>query len=67
MYKGNMEFRLNTTSLLELLEESSFVGGDRGKGIFEDFENIVLRKCNRNVFQRTLLLDILRWLVLLLL
>ncbi len=64
MDQGYMEFRLDTASLLELAEESAFIRRHGSERCLERIKNGGLRKVDRNIFERLLLLGNLRRLLL---
>jgi hypothetical protein len=59
-----MELRLETASLLELAEESTFIRRHGSESCLERIKNGSLRKVDRNIFERLLLLGDLRRLLL---
>ena len=64
MDQGYMEFRLDTASFLKLAEESAFIRRHGSERCLERIKNRGLRKVDRNIFERLLLLGDLRHLLL---
>jgi hypothetical protein len=64
VYKGNVEFRLNATSFLELAEESAFIRRDGSERCLESIDDRGLWKVDGNIFERLWLLGNLRLLLL---